>query len=158
MCCRSKQQRQVERLEQGRHAHSGPQAGVGSKRPSFDGRPDYVDRTVPRVSPSIGEASRQSLSESAPPAYASIEKASGPYDTVASDQAHSIPADAGRSVALKRHGRGVAYAESTVCNELGHKVYSLQRIRSLADNQEKRRYGTVGIIGGIVFFPWGLFW
>ena len=105
----------------------------------------------------VTRAALRPIAESPPPAYASIEGSSGPYDAVTIKHTLARP-DHDAAKAIEGGSRVARAMDSDVCSRLGHKVRLTSGISPAAHKQTKRRYGKAGIIGGIVFFPWGLFW
>lgn len=153
MCCKNKQQSRTARLER-----TDPR--LRHLQTESEHRDPASDAPAAPTGPGafgVTRAALRPIVEGPPPAYASIEGSSGPYDAV------TIKHTASRSLhnaaeAIEGGGRITRTMDSDVCSRLGHKACLSHEISPAAHKQAKRRYGKAGVIGGIVFFPWGLFW
>ena len=114
------------------------------------------------VPPAYGRTESRQTFRSGPPAYNTIDRSGGPVDlppvnTALVSRSTVAP---GAEEAMPLIMEENAMKSVDVCPD-GHsvrRIATMSRPRADQFPQEKRMYGGVGVIAGIVFFPWGLFW
>ncbi|WVQ93721.1 hypothetical protein IAU59_000798 [Kwoniella sp. CBS 9459] len=131
----------------------------GTKPPSAPPPPLVATRSV---IPAIEGMEARHLSRiDAPPPYEQLDKNPPVIDPMLS-RSSMIGRDTRESATSTHetslnyhHGQSTSPAPPTAASP---PIAIIDQRCTISGHQPKTHYGTVGIIAGIVFFPWGLFW